>query len=128
MRELTQNGKPVKPNNLSRDEYYESLIDAEINKYIDPDQARAFAEETTTSVATKKVDTRILKQRQDIPKEIRALMGGDNPVQNYVKSVVAMTSTLEAKKYLNKTIEIGKGKFFFDGRWGLRYSNTRHQQ
>ena len=108
------------PNNLSRDEYYESLIDAEVNKYIDPDQAKAFAEETTTSVATKKVDTRILKQRQDIPKEIRALMGEySNPVQNYVKSVVAMTSTLEAKKYLNKVIEIGKGKFFFDGRSGV---------
>jgi len=108
------------PNNLSRDEYYESLIDAEVNKYIDPDQAKAFAEETTTSVATKKVDTRILKQRQDIPKEIRALMGEySNPVQNYVKSVVAMTSTLEAKKYLNKIIEIGQGKFFFDGRSGV---------
>ena len=108
------------PNNLSRDEYYESLIDAEVNKYIDPAQAKAFAEETTTSVATKKVDTRILKQRQDIPKEIRALMGEySNPVQNYVKSVVAMTSTLEAKKYLNKIIEIGKDKFFFDGRSGV---------
>ena len=108
------------PNNLSRDEYYESLIDAEVNKYIDPEQAKAFAEETTTSVGTKKVDTRILKQRQDIPKEIRALMGEySNPVQNYVKSVVAMTATLEAKKYLNKIIEVGKGKFFFDGRSGI---------
>jgi len=108
------------PNNLSRDEYYESLIDAEVNKYIDPEQAKAFAEETTKSVATKKVDTRILKQRQDIPKEIRALMGEySNPVQNYAKSVMRMTAALEAQKYLNKIIEIGKGKFFFDGRSGV---------
>ena len=30
-----------------------------------------------------------------------------------------MTAALEAQKYLNKIIEIGKGKFFFDGRSGV---------
>ena len=91
---------------LDRDAFLESLVEAEIDKYLNPSDVQAFAQ------AGMGKDLNILKERQDVPKEIRALMGEyANPVQNYAKSVLRMSATVEAQRFLNKTAKLGAGKF-----------------
>ena len=91
---------------LDRDAFLESLVEAEIDKYLNPSDVKAFAQ------AGMGKDLNILKERQDVPKEIRALMGEyANPVQNYAKSVLRMSATVEAQRFLNKTAKLGAGKF-----------------
>jgi hypothetical protein len=91
---------------LDRDAFLESLVEAEIDKYLNPNDVKAFAQ------AGMGKDLKILEERQDIPKEIRALKGEyANPVQNYAKSVLRMSATVEAQRFLNKTAKLGAGKF-----------------
>lgn len=91
---------------LDRDAFLESLVQAEIDKYLNPSEVKAFAQ------AGMGKDLKIFEQRQEIPKQIRALMGEyANPVQNYAKSVLRMSATLEAQRFLNKTAKLGAGKF-----------------
>jgi hypothetical protein len=91
---------------LDRDAFLESLVQAEIDKYLNPSDVKAFAQ------AGMGKDLNILRERQDVPKEIRALMGEyANPVQNYAKSVLRMSATVEAQRFLNKTAKLGAGKF-----------------
>jgi hypothetical protein len=82
------------------------LVEAEIDKYLNPSNVKAFAQ------AGMGKDLKILEERQDIPKEIRALKGEyANPVQNYAKSVLRMSATVEAQRFLNKTAKLGAGTF-----------------
>jgi len=91
---------------LDRNAFLESLVESEISKYLNPSDIKAFAQ------AGMGKDLNILKERQDVPKEIRALMGEyANPVQNYAKSVLRMSATVEAQRFLNKTAKLGAGKF-----------------
>ena len=95
---------------LEYEAYLESLVDAEIEKYLDPKQAEAYV-----SAGVGK-DLNILKERQDIPKELRALMGEYTaPVENYAKSVLRMAATVETQAYLNKVAKFGEGKFLYKG-------------
>ena len=59
-------------------------------------------------------DLSILKQRLDIPYEIRMLMGEySDPGQNFARTVMSMTSLVANNKYLNDLKTLGEGKFFF---------------
>ena len=61
-------------------------------------------------------DLSILKQRLDIPYEIRMLMGEySDPGQNFARTVMSMTSLAANNKYLNDLKTLGEGKFFFSG-------------
>ena len=91
---------------LDRDAFLESLVEAEIDKHLNPSDVKAFAQ------AGMGKDLKILEERQDIPKEIRALKGEyANPVQNYAKSILRMSATVEAQRFLNKTAKLGEGTF-----------------
>ena len=58
--------------------------------------------------------TGILKERVDIPSEIRALMGEyTDPAVNYARSIQSMAALVENQKFLNKMKEAGERVFFF---------------
>jgi len=61
--------------------------------------------------------TSILKQRIDIPSEIRALMGEyTDPALNYARSVQKISALVANQQFLNKMKEAGEGVFFFNER------------
>ena len=114
-RERAQAGKDYldaskNPQGLDAEAYLESVVDGYIDKYLSPDDAKAFV-----TAASDSKNTNILKERKDIPKEIRALMGEyTDPAQNFAASVLKMTQTAESARFLNKVKENGKGVFLFD--------------
>jgi len=114
-RERAQAGKDYldaskNPQGLDAEAYLESVVDGYIEKYLSPDDAKAFV-----TAASDSKNTNILKERKDIPKEIRALMGEyTDPAQNFAASVLKMTQTAESARFLNKVKENGKGVFLFD--------------
>jgi len=98
------------PQGLDAEAYLESVVDGYIDKYLSPEDAKAFV-----TAASDSKNTNILKERKDIPKEIRALMGEyTDPAQNFAASVLKMTQTAESARFLNKVKENGKGVFLFD--------------
>lgn len=98
------------PQGLDAEAYLESVVNGYIDKYLSPDDAKAFV-----TAASDSKNTNILKERKDIPKEIRALMGEyTDPAQNFAASVLKMTQTAESARFLNKVKENGKGVFLFD--------------
>ena len=61
-------------------------------------------------------DLTILKQREDIPYEVRMLMGEySDPGQNFARTVMKMSALAANHKYLTDLKTIGEGKFFFKG-------------
>lgn len=60
-------------------------------------------------------DLSILKKRQDLPAEIRALYGEySDPLVNYSKSVMKMINIIEKHKFLEDVKKQGEGKFLFE--------------
>jgi hypothetical protein len=60
-------------------------------------------------------DMSILKERKDIPVEIRDLMGEyKNPLVNYTRSVTKMVNLIEKTKFLHDVKSIGMDKFLFE--------------
>jgi hypothetical protein len=61
--------------------------------------------------------TGILKQRINIPSEIRALMGEyTDPALNYARSIQKISALVANQKFLNKMKKAGEGVFFFKER------------
>jgi hypothetical protein len=61
--------------------------------------------------------TGILKQRMNIPSEIRALMGEyTDPALNYARSIQKISALVANQKFLNQMKKAGEGVFFFKER------------
>ena len=105
------------PNGLDAEAYLEDKVEGLMNKYLNPEEAAAFA-----SAASDTKNTNILKQKKDIPKEILALMGEyTDPAQNYAASVLKMAQTAEGAKFLNTVRKSGEGVWLFKEPKGDEY-------
>lgn len=95
-------------NNVS--EVLDRLVTNKIESILTPEGATAFL--TGSKLGSKK--TSILKQKLDIPSEIRALMGEyTDPALNYAKSIQKMSALVANQQFLKKMKEAGQGVFFF---------------
>ncbi len=100
----------LNPEGLDAEAFLEKRVEGLMNKYLDPQEAKAFA-----SAASDTKNTNILKQKKDIPKEILALMGEyTDPAQNYAASVLKMAQTAEGARFLNTVKENGTGVWLFE--------------
>ena len=91
-------------------EVLDRMVTKKIEDILTPEGANAFL--TGSKLGSKK--TSILKERLDIPSEIRALMGEyTDPALNYARSIQKMSALVANQKFLNKMKEAGEGVFFF---------------
>ena len=108
--EATVNDPTENTRQLSLEDSHDALIQGEIESYL-TNEDRAFS--TEGKIGTEKEG--ILRQKKDLPPEIRALLGEyTDPVQNYVKTIYKMASLAEARRFNNSITEVGKGVFLFD--------------
>lgn len=86
-------------------------VEKEINKILSKEEQSSFV----SSGKEGSKDLSILKKKEDIPMEIRALMGEyTDPIQNYSRTVSKMAALVENAKFLNTIKESGMGTFFFE--------------
>ena len=108
--EATVNDPTQNTRQLSLEDWHDALIQGEIESYL-TNEDRTFS--TEGKIGTEKEG--ILKQKKDLPPEIRALLGEyTDPVQNYVKTIYKMASLAEARRFNNSITEVGRGVFLFD--------------
>lgn len=108
--EATVNDPTENTRQLSLEDWHDALVQGEIESYL-TNEDRAFS--TEGKIGTEKEG--ILRQKKDLPPEIRALLGEyTDPVQNYVKTIYKMASLAEARRFNNSITEVGKGVFLFD--------------
>jgi hypothetical protein len=106
----THKDPEANPQGLSEPDFLDYLVEGEINAYLS-DEDRAYIK--GSGLGTEKEG--ILKQKKELPVEIRALLGEySDPVQNYVKTIHKMTALSEARKFNNTVSEAGKGVYLFD--------------
>jgi uncharacterized protein Yka (UPF0111/DUF47 family)/vacuolar-type H+-ATPase subunit H len=92
-----------------------SQLEREVNNAIDSILSKADENGFVNSGKEGSKDLSILKKKEEIPMEIRALMGEyTDPIQNYAKTISKMAALVEDAKFLNKIKEAGMGKFFFE--------------
>jgi hypothetical protein len=97
--------------NFTVEQYVDAKADQSVRRIIKKDEANAFV---SAVVNEAKKDTKILKERKEIPAEIRALMGEyTDAAYNYVMSVGKIKAIIETQKYLDKLKDIGDGVFLF---------------
>lgn len=97
--------------NFTLEQYVNATADQAVRRIIKKDEANAFV---SAVVNEAKKDTKILKERKEIPAEIRALMGEyTDAAYNYVMSVGKIKAIIETQKYLDKLKDIGDGVFLF---------------
>lgn len=102
------------PEGLTAEELLQKEVDARISNYLDPKEAEAFI-----SGSKDAKDLSVLKQRKDIPDEIRALMGEfSDPAQNYAASVYQVSSLAESHRALAKIKKAGEGVYLFENPQG----------
>lgn len=110
---------------IKYDEVAESMPDAtteeiqEATKVVVENIVKEMFEEARPSFSkgnnTNAKDTGILKHRQDIPVEIRALMGEyTDPINNYMRTIGSLASFYATSKYLNNVKKAGLGTIFFE--------------
>jgi len=93
------------------EQYVDAIADQSVRRIIKKNEANAFV---SAVVNEAKKDTNILKERKEIPAEIRALMGEyTDAAYNYVMSVGKIKAIIETQKYLDKLKDIGDGVFLF---------------
>jgi hypothetical protein len=102
--------KQAEEENRDVDAVLEENVDAVVTRLLDRDQAKEFIQNAND--ASKRIG--ILRQRKDIPAELRALMGEYTaPAQNYIVSVNKVASLVAQQKFLNEMKAVGEGVFFF---------------
>lgn len=93
------------------EELLDTLVDREMDSLLDKEGANNFL--TGGRLGSK--DLSVLKQRQDIPFEIRALMGEySDPIQNYARTIQKMAALFSNAKFLSEVKEKGMGIFLFE--------------
>jgi hypothetical protein len=102
--------KIAEKENNTVSEVLDRIVTKKIKNILTPEGATDFL--NGSKLASKK--TSILKERLDIPSEIRALMGEyTDPALNYARSIQKMSALVANQKFLNKMKEAGEGVFFF---------------
>ena len=98
--------------NFTVEQYVDAKSDQSVRRIINKNEANAFV---SAVVNEAKKDTKIFKERKEIPAEIRALMGEyTDAAYNYVMSVGKIKAVIETQKYLDKLKDIGDGVFLFE--------------
>ena len=92
----------------------EAEVQGKIKQYVEGGRDKPFESLIQASTLGKKLG--ITKARQDIPKEIRFLMGEyTDPVINYARSASKMINLLQSQEMLNKLKDFGvANKLFFE--------------
>ena len=111
--------------NFTVEQYVDAKSDQSVRRIINKNEANAFVSAVSNEA---KKDTKIFKERKEIPAEIRALMGEyTDAAYNYVMSVGKVKAIIETQKYLDKLKDIGDGVFLFeDG--DIRIPDTGYTQ
>lgn len=111
--------------NFTVEQYVDAKADQSVRRIIKKNEANAFVSAVSNEA---KKDTKIFKERKEIPAEIRALMGEyTDAAYNYVMSVGKVKAIIETQKYLDKLKDIGDGVFLFeDG--DIRIPDTGYTQ
>ena len=108
---LSEAIKEADKSGLDVDSVLENKVDLAINDLIDREGAESFI----SAGKTGSKDVSILKQKTDIPLEIRALMGEyTDPAQNYSRTIFKIASLISNAKFLNTVKENGTGVFLFE--------------
>ena len=108
---LSEATKEAKKKGLDVKSVLENKVDLAINDLIDREGAQSFV----SSGKTGSKDVSILKQKTDIPFEIRALMGEyTDPAQNYSRTIFKIASLINNAKFLNTVRDNGIGVYLFE--------------
>jgi len=132
--EVIQKGKNFIRNQLSGSSLHKRAISREQarnpNSEVDPNEVlNTLVEQRFKDITTKGMDMEAfwgkgtmgskdltsLKQKKDVPPEIRALMGEySNPIQNYANTIKKQITLLENSKFQERIRDAGMGVYFFD--------------
>ena len=89
----------------------EQMVDNKIDEVLKSDDVKGFLKKG--KLGSK--DLSILKERKDIPLEIRMLMGEyTDPIQNYARTILKQSSLVANQRFLESSKEMGMGNFFFE--------------
>lgn len=98
------------PKQLGFNELMEERLDGKIAEILNKD-GNSFA--STPKLTSK--DLNILKERKEVPVEIRALMGEfSDPIQNYAQTILKQSQLAEANRALGSIKKAGMGVYLFD--------------
>jgi hypothetical protein len=108
---LSEATKEAKAKGLDVNVILENKVDQVISDLINREGAQSFV----SSGKTGSKDISILKQKTDIPLEIRALMGEyTDPAQNYSRTIFKVASLINNAKFLNTVRDNGIGVYLFE--------------
>jgi hypothetical protein len=108
---LSEATKEAKNKGLDVNSVLENKVDLAINDLIEREGAKSFV----SSGKTGSKDVSILKEKTDIPFEIRALMGEyTDPAQNYSRTIFKIASLINNAKFLNTVRDNGIGVYLFE--------------
>jgi len=108
---LSEVTKEAKAKGLDVNVILENKVDQVISDLINREGAQSFV----SSGKTGSKDMSILKQKTDIPLEIRALMGEyTDPAQNYSRTIFKVASLINNAKFLNTVRDNGIGVYLFE--------------
>ena len=102
--------KAVEENN-DVDAVLEEMVDNALKKILSREEGREFL--NSSKLGSKNIS--VLKEKIDIPAEIRALMGEyTDPALNYVRSVNKIAALVANQEFLSEMKKAGEGVFFFN--------------
>ncbi len=97
--------------NMPVEEALNNLVNNKLNEMLDKEGATNFIKGSRLGAK----DLSILRERQDIPYEIRALMGEyADPALNYARTILKLSSLAANHNFLTQVKEAGMGKYFFE--------------
>jgi hypothetical protein len=93
------------------DEALDALVDNKIDEYFADAETGALIK--GSKLGSKDLST--LKERKEIPEQIRMLMGEySDPAMNYARTVLNIATLAARHQFLTQVKEAGMGKFFFE--------------
>ena len=93
------------------DAVLEEMVDNALKKILSREEGREFL--NSSKLGSKNIS--VLKEKIDIPAEIRALMGEyTDPALNYVRSVNKIAALVANQEFLSEMKKAGEGVFFFN--------------
>lgn len=102
--------KAIEENN-DVDAVLEKMVDNAIEKILNKEDGREFL--NSSKLGSKNIS--VLKEKIEIPAEIRALMGEyTDPALNYVRSVNKISALIASQQFLDKMKKTGEGVFLFN--------------
>jgi hypothetical protein len=97
------------------DAVLEEMVDNALKKILSREEGREFL--NSSKLGSKNIS--VLKEKIDIPAEIRALMGEyTDPALNYVRSVNKIAALVANQEFLSEIKKAGEGVFFFSKETG----------